>query len=173
MSSLFTKIACLTAAMLIIVLARMRVSLCFDSIVRLLPIWTIIVYNKLSSDSSSSLLPVSLVIHLYYILPFSPPLFSVYQFGLSLLIRLSAHLNSWITVLSLSLSSFLHVSRSICPLGWLLLDFHKLFKRLFSQTHTWPHCSLIVCPCFGDTHLSTCAHTFHSAVFTQLIWSSQ
>lgn len=108
-------------------------------------------------------------VHLYFsIIPFFSPSF---LFGSSLLIPLSSHLYSWITVLSLSLSSCMSLAPSV-PWAYLLLDFHKLFKRLFSQTHTWPHCSLIVCPCFGQTHLSPCTRTSHSAVFTHLIWSS-
>lgn len=39
------------------------------------------------------------------------------------------------------------MSRPICPLGWLLLDVHKLFKRL-ALKHTLD----LSAPCYGHTH---------------------
>lgn len=111
-----------------------------------LPIWTSMtwIHNELSGDSSSSLLPVSLI----STFPWSP-LFSFFSLSeslarLSFLCRpISIQLNH--CPLSLSFSSYMSLAPSV-PMGWLLLAFINSLKGSVSNAHLT---SLIVCPCFG------------------------
>lgn len=127
-------------------------------------IWTKWIYNKLSSDSSSSLQPV--LLELIFTYPSSsfflcPPLWLIFP-----------HSNLRAESLFLFIPSSC-MSLFICPLGQLLLDLEiNSFKSAFCE-YTWPSCSLIDCPpALGSFGLYT-HECFHSAVFTHLIWISQ